>query len=294
MAVIDTAMAADITGATDVVMVGTIAGTTSEADPRNEHRGSSSWRAPRSFLGHTATAFIVREVGEPRLSRVHPSPAHKTWLDRTSVVVFGCVWWLAFAHLKGALFESAFALASLAGVVAGYLLADFVAGTVHWIADRHFDPDTPWIGPLLIEPFRAHHDDPLSITRHDFFEVLGNNALVTIPAALALCFVSQPESALGHFAAALALAGTLAAVATNLFHAWAHAPRPPALARWLHACGLILSPARHARHHQGTHDRAYCVTSGWLNPLLDRTRFFARLDAWIARSSRPQGQAAPR
>ena len=228
------------------------------------------------------------------MSRVPSPPARKAWIDRTSVLVFACVWLLAFGHLRSALFESAYALPSLAGILAGYLLADFVAGTVHWIADRHFDPETPWIGPLLIEPFRAHHDDPLSITRHDFFEVLGNNALVAIPAALALCFVPQPEAALGHFAIALGLAGSFAAVATNLFHAWAHAPRPPRFARLLHALALILTPARHALHHRAAHDRAYCVTSGWLNPLLDRTRFFARLDAWIARSSRPHGQPAPR
>lgn len=228
------------------------------------------------------------------MSRLPTPPARKAWIDRTSVVVFGGLGWLAFGHLRPALFESAFALPTLAGVLAGYLLADFVAGTVHWIADRHFDPETPWIGPLLIEPFRAHHDDPLSIARHDFFEVLGNNALVAIPAALALCFVPLPESALGHFAIALALAGTFTAVATNLFHAWAHAPRPPRFARGLHAIGIVLTPARHALHHRGAHDRAYCVTSGWLNPLLDRTRFFARLDAWIARSSRAQGQPAPR
>jgi hypothetical protein len=36
------------------------------------------------------------------------------------------------------------------------------------------------------------------------------------------------------------------------------------------------------------------VTSGWLNPLLDRTRFFGRLDAWIARGKPTPGHATPR
>lgn len=218
--------------------------------------------------------------------------AHKRWLDRASVAGFVAVWSLALVRHQAGLVDPDFAAANLAGLAAGYLLADFVAGTVHWIADRHFDPSTPWIGKLLIEPFRAHHDDPLSITRHDFFEVLGNNALVAIPATAALLFVPPPSSTLAAFAVSLALAGTLAAVATNLFHGWAHASRPPRLARGLQALGVILTPRRHALHHRGDHDRAYCVTSGWLNPLLDRTRFFGRLDARIGRGTRARTQAA--
>ncbi len=236
------------------------------------------------------------------MSTIRPPSRHKPLIDRTAVLVFGALYSLALLRfvdplldaLRGALRAPACALGTLAGLFAGYLLADFVAGTVHWIADRHFDPATPGLGPMLIEPFRAHHDDPLSITRHDFFEVLGNNALVTIPAVLALLTVPRPGSALAHFAVAVALAGSFAAVATNLFHAWAHAPRPPRVARWLQARRLVLTPAGHAIHHRGAHDRAYCVTSGWLNPLLDRTRFFARLDAWIARGKPTPGHATPR
>jgi ubiquitin-conjugating enzyme E2 variant len=220
-------------------------------------------------------------------SAVSPA-ARQRWIDRSAVVLFAVLWTMAFARLHPALLEPDFALANLAGGISGYLLAEFVAGAVHWIADRHFDPETPWIGPMLIEPFRAHHDDPLSITRHDFFEVLGNNALVTIPVTGVLLIVARPETSLASFAVSLSLVGTLAAVATNLFHAWAHSAEPPRIGRWLQARGLILTPRQHALHHRAGHDRAYCVTSGWLNPLLDRTRFFGRLDTLIERSGRPR------
>jgi len=202
------------------------------------------------------------------------------------VALFAGLFALALTRHDAALLDPAFAFATAAGCLVGYLLADLVAGTVHWIADRHFDPATPCLGPLLIEPFRAHHDDPRSITRHDFFEVLGNNALVAIPAASLLAWLPPAASAAACFAVTAALAATLAAVATNLFHAWAHTERPPRLVRGLQAAGLILTPARHARHHRGPHDRAYCVTSGWLNPLLDRAGVFARLDALIERAAR--------
>lgn len=203
----------------------------------------------------------------------------KLWLDRISVVAFASVWTAAAAKLLAAEPSTELLPARAAGALAGYLLADFVAGLVHWLADRHFDPQTPVVGPLLIAPFRAHHDDPLSITHHDLCEVLGNNALVALPTAAALLWIPFPPTAFGAFLVGLGLAGTLAAVLTNLFHAWAHAPRPPRLARWLQRHRLVLTPSQHARHHRASHDQAYCVTSGWLNPLLDRTRFFARLDA---------------
>lgn len=217
-----------------------------------------------------------------------PLAPSKKIRDRVAVIAFVGFWLLALARLAPGLVENIrhepmLAVAALLGMGAGHLLADFVAGCVHWFADRHFDPETPLLGPLLIAPFRAHHDDPLSITRHDFFEVLGNNALVTIPAVVALGFAPPPASASAVFGIALALVGSLAVVATNLFHAWAHAARPPRLARGLQTSGLILTPARHAQHHRGAHDVAYCVTSGWLNPPLDGVRFFARLDERIAR-----------
>jgi len=46
--------------------------------------------------------------------------------------------------------------------------------------------------------------------------------------------------------------------------------------------GLILTPERPARHHRGDHDRSYCVTSGWLNPLLDQLRIFEHIESIVS------------
>ena len=64
---------------------------------------------------------------------------------------------------------------------------------------------------------------------------------------------------------------------TNLFHKWAHVPKPPVVVRWLQRSGLILEPERHQHHHRD-YDRGFCVTSGWMNPLLDALRFFPRVE----------------
>ena len=74
---------------------------------------------------------------------------------------------------------------------------------------------------------------------------------------------------------------TFGIAATNRFHQWAHADAVPGWVATLQRGGWILSPEKHARHHAGAHDRAYCVTTGWLNPLLDAVRFFGRLEGSI-------------
>jgi len=213
------------------------------------------------------------------------SPRTKAIVDRLSVGLFGTCWTAALLHLLPHLLESdlrlAAFLATLPAFVVGYLVADFLAGSVHWLADRYFDPTTPVLGPMLIAPFREHHVDSMSIGRHDFFEVSGNNALVSIPLVLALFALPAPTGFGSTFVALFGLSLSAALVATNQFHGWAHAAHPPRLVRRLHRWGLILTPERHALHHTAAHDRAYCVTSGWLNPLLDRVHFFERIEKAI-------------
>jgi ubiquitin-conjugating enzyme E2 variant len=228
----------------------------------------------------------------------------KAWVDRISVALFALVWVIAAArfapYFASALFlgpelaktadglplvktfgphlRGGIVLASLLGGITGYLFADLIAGLVHWIADRFFDPETPLLGPMLIAPFREHHVDALGITRHDFFEVSGNNALMTIPLVGIIFLLPEPTSFPTFFLLAHLFSLSVALVATNQFHRWAHSPSPPPLAKRLHAWGLILTPRGHALHHRRGHDRAYCVTSGWLNPLLDRVRLFERIE----------------
>lgn len=207
-------------------------------------------------------------------------------LDRLSVAACAIVWGMVI--LRIAPFYSAIdgVMAVLVGSIVGYLLADLVSGMVHWLADRYFDPRTPILGPALIAPFREHHADELAMTRHDFFEISGNNGLVTIPLALILLWLPPPMGLPMQCFMATVLSLGLSIIATNQFHCWAHAPHPPGFVRRLQRGGWILSPESHAIHHSDRHDRAYCVTSGWLNPILDRYRFFERLDGVIDAATR--------
>lgn len=201
-------------------------------------------------------------------------------VHRLGVAAFVLVWCAAAARFVMAE-PAALGWAAPLGGAIGYLLADLLAGLVHWIADRHFGRDTPVLGPTLIAPFRDHHADAVEMSRHGFCEVSGHNAIATLPLALALLATPSPDGFAGSLLGCTGLALTLALFLTNQFHAWAHAETPPAFARRLQRLGLILTPERHARHHRAGHDRAYCVTSGWLNPPLDRLRLFDRLERAI-------------
>lgn len=189
------------------------------------------------------------------------------------------------ARRLGAGMDGAAAVATL--LVAGGLgiaATDLTSGVVHWFCDTFFAEDTPVLGPLLIGPFREHHTDPLAMTRRDFLCTNRTN-VAAITAVLALLLVARQGAAEmpSLFADAWWMAYALAVALTNEGHKLAHAPRVPAVAAWLQRRGLIVSPAHHARHHDGAYGRAFCVTTGWCNPVLDRVDLFGRLERRLGR-----------
>lgn len=179
-------------------------------------------------------------------------------------------------------------LASLfPALVLGLLAADLSTGLLHWACDTFFSERTPIIGSALIEPFRQHHRDPLAMTRKGFFRV-SRASFFAMCTGLTITWWRESgvradcHSLLAH---ATWLFYSFAMVLTNQLHMWAHAPRVSAPVAWLQRRGFVISPARHARHHTPPFRAAYCITTGWLNPLLDRMAAFARLER-VVRLSR--------
>ncbi len=167
--------------------------------------------------------------------------------------------------------------AALAGAVAGYLAADFLSGLAHWAADNFGSPDTPWLGPTFILPFRNHHADPLEITRHGFVEANGATAILVAPLMLAVWWVvpAAPGDGWTAFALAMMLVLWPSILMTNQIHKWAHMAEPPRWVRPFQRVRLILSPDHHSRHHTAPFDTYYCITTGWLNAPIERFGVFA-------------------
>jgi len=167
-------------------------------------------------------------------------------------------------------------------VIAAYAVADLISGIVHFLADNFGSPRTPLLGKAFVMPFRDHHIDPKGILRHPFMIANGNNCLVALPPLMiVLFFVPVETSLIGYLFGAFFLALFLAVFLTNQFHKWAHMDEPPRAVAWLQSKGIILSKEHHDVHHESPFDTYYCITAGWWNPLLQRTRVFERVTPFL-------------
>jgi len=169
--------------------------------------------------------------------------------------------------------------------VLAYLVADFLSGFVHLLADSFGSYETPILGPNFVQPFREHHIDPKGIVGNDFVDANGNNSLASLPFMLIVWVIVPLETwYYGYLFGTFFVFMCLAAFLTNQFHKWAHMDTPPAFVGWLQERGVILSREHHDIHHESPYDTYYCITAGFWNPLLDRTRFFERAERLIRRS----------
>jgi hypothetical protein len=198
------------------------------------------------------------------------------WVEAAGIAATAILWLVLAARTWRTLNGPVDAPMVLFALAAGYAAADWMSGLAHWFCDTFFEEDTLVIGPALIQPFREHHRDPLAMTRHGFLELNGNNCLGLLLPLVAVVWLGPvaPSSGPERFAMFFLVFFVAAIAVTNRLHAWAHAPEAPSIVRWLQSHHLILSPERHAHHHRPPYAQAYCVTHGWMNPLLDRMRFF--------------------
>ena len=210
---------------------------------------------------------------------VPPQPAALTAFKITGVAASSALLLTLLARIVIALAAGASAWLVFPAFLLGYVFADLLSGTAHWFCDTFFEEDAPLIGQLVIRPFRDHHLHPQRITRYRFIEQDTVSFLLMLPPLAVAYWLGAPlqGGAAALFWCCCLLGLATGSFGTNLFHKWAHAPKPPVAVRWLQRSGLILMPERHRRHHRD-HSLGFCVTTGWMNPLLDALRFFPRVE----------------
>lgn len=172
----------------------------------------------------------------------------------------------------------------------GLLGSDLVSGLFHWFFDNYGSPKTPVFGQT-IELFRVHHDLPQDICNSNFVFTCGHVCVWAVPmyaAAIGGHFLLQASALPAVFAAAYAMGlltfavGLLFLVLTNQFHKWAHLEQRPGWLQFLQQKRFVLEPNHHEVHHTPPYDTYYCITTGWLNPLLYKIQFFPRLEKLLA------------
>ncbi|KAK7200178.1 ubiquitin-conjugating enzyme-like protein [Novymonas esmeraldas] len=176
-------------------------------------------------------------------------------------------------------------------IVAAMALADLVSGLTHWGLDTWGTPDTPVFGNF-IRSFREHHVDQTAMCKHDFIETNADTTLPLLPVLLLqyACVWSVNRSGNGYVANLhvgniglhVFLCTFFVFVAmTNEIHKWSHQPKQSRAVRTAMNIGILLSPIAHRKHHKDPFDRSYCITTGWLNPLLDSIHFWRRLESLV-------------
>jgi ubiquitin-conjugating enzyme E2 variant len=170
---------------------------------------------------------------------------------------------------------------------AGILTADFLSGIVHWSCDSWGSVETFVLGKAFIRPFREHHIDPTSITRHDFIETNGDNFLVCVPPlafmSYGLIWVQDFYTNYGLLTWYFYLLAIFISM-TNQIHKWSHTyfglPKYVEILQEFH---IILPKKHHRVHHVAPHETYFCITTGWLNYPLEKISFWSRLEIIIER-----------
>lgn len=209
------------------------------------------------------------------------TPFH-AFLEHTTTLLFLLLFIPNFYFPLDRLYELELLWVGLLAIPIALVLGDFAGGLVHWAADTYFSEDTPILGQALIKPFRQHHVYPRDICTHNLVSIVGNVCILAVP-LLTVCLYLLWISDHGLLAFVILCTTLMAAatVATNLFHKWAHQERPSESVRWLQRMRLVLEPEHHQVHHTEPFNMHYCITNGWLNPLLNRIGFFRKLEAML-------------
>lgn len=215
-----------------------------------------------------------------------PDPVHGSRIPRPLEHLFvwsvlglsGFLTW----RLVGMVESSGDVTLALAAAMLGYVAADFVSGLIHWAFDRMGTEDTPILGHAFIHPFRYHHVDPQDMMNGDFISTNGKNSIGCVPILIAGLWIPTTPGLDGAiFGLSLLVSFILGIWMTNQFHKWAHIHEPRGVIRTLQRLHLVLTPTHHDEHHQSPYQANYCITSGWCNPVLERLRFFPRLESTL-------------
>jgi hypothetical protein len=214
--------------------------------------------------------------------------ATKRTMEIFSITVSYCLWLYNFIGLSRVFVHSAQInwfdyVAAVPCVFMGVLFADFMSGLAHWALDTWGDSATPVFG-AFIRSFREHHVDQTSITRHDFIETNGDNALPIVPVMLGMLMwpaVAGASYWRNPLFQVFLLSATFFVAFTNQAHKMSHSVKQPAPVRWMMDRGLIMSQKHHRIHHSGDFSGYYCITTGWLNAPLDGIGFWRGCEVLI-------------
>lgn len=157
------------------------------------------------------------------------------------------------------------------------VLADLVSGLVHWFEDTYVHAKMPlvgkWLGQIAADN-RLHHEKPRAFLQKTWWQSSWDLVLVSSLLVLGAWWLKKLDAAVLLF--------TVLTANANQIHKWTH--QSPAEKGWLihrlQKLYILQTPREHGRHHSGEKDSHYCTITNFTNPILEKLRFWKRLE-WM-------------
>ncbi len=156
------------------------------------------------------------------------------------------------------------------------LAIDFLSGLVHWFFDTQVQPSGKFLGRIAID-FLDHHLRPRRTVDVGFFVSAWRPAVMVSLPLLTLALLLER----GILISAVLLWIGFLSMFVPQTHKLAHRPDCGRLAMVLQSSRVMLHPVSHHKHHTDN-AHSFCVFTGWLNPLLDRTAFWRSMESLFA------------
>jgi len=163
-------------------------------------------------------------------------------------------------------------------IVLVVVLADFVAGVVHWAEDAYVREDTPIIGSFIGRANVIHHHLPRYMTRNNWWQSSWDLLAFSAAVVLVAWRLNLLTWHVWLFAAISANA--------NEVHKWSHRTRREngRIITFLQNIRVLQTPHHHAVHHTNTKNVCYCPITNLVNPILDRLGFWDGLERLLAKA----------
>jgi ubiquitin-conjugating enzyme E2 variant len=170
----------------------------------------------------------------------------------------------------------------VAGILGGYLTADFASGLIHWGMDTWFDQA---VFGRAVAIAREHHTHPQHILAYGFLEhaTLGSAPSAVFIGLAVLLTAGCAISPLSYCFVIIWLITSTCLFFGTSFHNLGHRRPRSAFIRVAQKMHLIISPEHHWVHHRDDQVVRYCVINGWANHPCDRLHVWRRLE-WLVRT----------
>ena len=158
------------------------------------------------------------------------------------------------------------------------MLADFIAGIVHWFEDAYVRENTPIIGSFIGKANVIHHHMPRYMTRNNWWQSSWDLMCFSAVIVLVAWWLDLLTWHVWLFA--------VIATNANQVHKWSHQTRSEngRIITFLQQIRVLQTPHHHAVHHTNPKNVRYCPITNLVNPALDTLRFWDRVEWILARA----------